>query len=502
MFKRQYTLRTHAKPVLVLVPAIVTIVLGGCISSAGIVPQSTLNDPATLTAERPLGGTPLSPAAWPKKDWWNGFGDTQLDGLITEALTGSPTLSSARARVDAAVAAAAIAGARLGISNEIEAEVTRQRNSARGAGSPNLAGRSFNTYHLSANFSIDPDFWDRNREALNAALGRVKASEADAIAARLALSVAVARTYIQLAHDFDQLDIDKSTIAQRESVLTLARERLAAGLDSLIDIKRAESEIPLVRAQVMQREEAIALGRHQLAALMGKGPDRGSDIQPPRLRAMTETALPSTLPADLVGRRPDVVASRWRIEASRHDIESAKAAFLPNVNLAAYVGVQSIGFANLLRSGSQIFGLGPAVHLPIFGGTTLRGTLAARDADYDLAVEQYNQILVDALREVVDQVTSLRSIEAQRVEIEHGFAAADDSHQLILKRYHSGLSNRLVVLSSEMQLTARKAKLAELRARHLDASVSLIRALGGGFEASEITQAIRVNTNSEGRKTP
>jgi len=473
--------------------------LGGCISSAGIAPKSALTDPAALTTAQSLHGAALSAAGWPKADWWKVYGDPQLDSLINEALAGNPTLNMARARVDSAIAAAAIAGARLGLTNELGTGITRQRNSAHDASGPNTAGRSFTTYRLAADFSYDPDFWDRNREAFNASLGRVKASEADMIAARLALSVAIARTYVQLSHDFEQLDIDKTVMAQRESVLSLARERLAGGLDSVIDVKQSEAEIPAARAQVMQREEAISLGRNQIAALLGKGPDRGHDIQAPRLLKMADAALPSKLPADLLGRRPDIVASRWRIEASRHEIASAKAAFYPNVNLAAYIGLQGIGFANLFRSGSQIFGLGPAVRLPMFGGTTLKGTLASRDADYDLAVEQYNQLLVDALRDVVDQVILLRSINAQRSEIERGLTAADDSHQLVLKRYRSGLANRLVVLASEMQLNARKARLSELRARHLDASINLIRALGGGFEESEIAQASPI---TEDRKNP
>jgi NodT family efflux transporter outer membrane factor (OMF) lipoprotein len=221
--------------------------------------------------------------------------------------------------------------------------------------------------------------------------------------------------------------------------------------------------------------------RNQLAALLGKGPDRGLALERPKVRAQP-IALPSRLPADLVGRRPDVVAQRWRVEAARHDVAAAKAQFYPDINLSALVGVQSVDLAKLLDSGSAIPSVGAALRLPLFAGDRLRGNLAAKDADYDLAVEQYNQTLVDALREVVDQLASLRSIDAQRSEVQAALDTAEQAYELAVARYRAGLGGLLQVLVAETQVLDQRAASAELRSRELDRGIDLLRALGGGFE--------------------
>lgn len=478
--------------------AALALLLAACVSPEGIEPRASPADPATLAAARSLRDLALSPAAWPQRDWWQMLGDPQLGRLIEEALAGSPTLGAAQARVDAAAAAIVLARAKLGLSTGFGADATRQRNSRFGT-SVNLAGRSFNMFELSLDFSQQFDFWGRNKSAVEAAVGRHRAAEVDEQAARLALSAAVARAYVQLALYGDQLDITRQTLRQRESMLELAKSRHDSGLDTAVDLRLAEAAIPEARARISALEGAITLSRNELAALLGKGPDRGLDIAMPRLKALSEVALPSTLPADLLGRRPDVVASRWRIEAARLDIASAKAAFHPNIDIMAYAGLQSLGIDNLFRSGSHIFGIGPALQLPLFGGSTLKGNLAAHDAGYDLAVEQYNQLLVDALRQVADQVATLRSIEAQRSDTEQSLAAEGQAHRLAAARYESGLANRLTVLSAETQLLARRMQIAELRARRFDAAINLARALGGGFDEAGPPQTA---LTSEGTGTP
>ncbi len=466
-----------------------TAFIAGCVSSSGIEPKSQRRDPAALAAADTLAGVHLSPATWPDREWWRSLGDAQLDALIAEALKDNPSLQIARTRVETVAAAVDIAASRFGIASSVGGDISRQRASTRGTSSATLAGRDITVYHPSFDFSREMDFWDRNRNTLDAELGRLKATEADTHAARLALSAAVARTYVQLALNFDRLDIEQTTLSQHQALLSLTRERMASGLDTAIDSKLSEAEIPAARARILQVEEAITLTRNQLAALLGKGPDRGAAILAPRLQDLADAALPSTLPADLVGRRADVIASRWRIEAARKDIDAAKADFYPNINLAASIGLQSIGLGNLFRSGGYTYALGPAVRLPLFGSARLKGTLAMRDADYDASVERYNALIVDALREVVDEVASLRSIDAQRDETEQALAAADEAHRLIQTRFQRGLINRIALLGSEMQLLDYRTRLAALRARRFDAAIRLTEALGGGFNEADMSQS-------------
>ena len=453
----------------------------GCASFGGLAPKARRTDVATLSARAALADAKLTAATWPAADWWRRFGDPQLDTLIAEALAGNPGMASARARIDRAVALAASSGAALAPQANASANITRQRYSSNGIFPPPIAGAWYTQTDLAASFSYEFDLWGRNRAAYDAALGQARAAEVDAYAVRLLLASGVARAYAQLGRSFDQLNLAQDSLKQRQAMFDLTRQRVAAGLDSQVDLKQAEGSIPAARQRIAQIQEEIALGRNLLAALLGKGPDRGLAITRPQLQQQP-IALPSVLPADLLGRRPDVVALRWRVESARRDIDAAKGQFYPNVNLSALVGLQSISFARLLNARSEDPSFGPALRLPLFDGGRLRANLAAKDADYDLAVEQYNQTLVDAMREVVDQLASLRSVAAQRAELERRLAAARDAYALATERYRAGVASYLQVLAAETPLLEQKNLRANLRARELELSINLIRALGGGFK--------------------
>lgn len=465
-------------PLASLLAALLT---AACANFDGLAPKAVQADAARLAASRSLAGARLSPAAWPTAEWWQRFGDPQLDALIAEALAGNPGVGSARARIDKAVALAASSGAALAPQASAGADVTRQRYSSNGIFPPPIAGSWHTQTQLAASFGYEFDLWGRNRAAYDAALGQVRAAEVDAYAMRLLLAASVARAYAQLGRSFEQLELAQATLAQRQAIFDLIRQRVTAGLDSDVELKQAEVSIPAARQRIAQSEEEIALGRNLLAALLGQGPDRGLAIARPRMQGGV-LALPSALPSDLLGRRPDVVAQRWRVEAARRDIEAAKGQFYPSVNLAALVGVQSITFSKLLTRGSEIPTFGPALRLPLFDGGRLRGNLAAKDADYDIALEQYNQTLIDALREVVDQLASLRSVDAQRVQLDSALTTARQAYQLALARYRAGIGSYLQVLAAEAPLLEQQSLQANLRAHELELSINLMRALGGGFE--------------------
>jgi len=460
--------------------AALALLAAGCASFGGLAPSTQRTDAATLAAKNTLAEARLS-AAWPQADWWRRFGDAQLDTLIAEALAGNPGIGSARARIDKARALASASGAALAPQANALANVTRQRYSSNGIFPPPIAGSWYTQTDLAASFSYELDLWGRNRAAYDAALGQARAAEVDAYAVRLLLAAGVARAYAQLARSFEQLDLARDMLAQRQTTLDLTQQRVAAGLDSELELKQAEGSIPAARARIAQLEEEIALGRNLLAALLGQGPDRGRAIARPQLKAQA-IALPSVLPADLLGRRPDVVAQRWRVESARRDIDAAKGQFYPNLNLSALVGLESITFSKLLTARSEDPAFGPALRLPLFDGGRLRANLAAKDADYDLAVGQYNQTLVDALREVVDQIAALKSLDAQSAEAERALASAGAAYALATERYRAGLASYLQVLAAEVPLLEQKSLRVNLRARELDVSIDLIRALGGGFE--------------------
>jgi NodT family efflux transporter outer membrane factor (OMF) lipoprotein len=464
--------------------------LAGCASTSGLAPQATSRDPNAVASQRALSDAQIDKAAWPGSDWWKAFGDPQLDALMDEALAGNPTLNIAAARTRKALALAAENKSALSPRIDANASATRQHFSEHGLIPPPFAGTTQTLSDLQLSLSWEIDFWGKNRAAYEAALGEARAAQIDAYAARLALSTDIAQAYAQLLRAYLELDVAKQALASREQIAGLTRDRNAAGIDSRLEVKQAEAALPATREQIAALDERIALARNAIAALMGKGPDRGLSIARPTATALMQVALPSNVPAELIGHRPDIVAQRWRVEAADKAIASQKAAFYPNVNLVAFAGLQSFGGANLLSAASRTLGVAPAVTLPIFDAGRLRAELAGKDADYDIAVEQYNQALANAMREVVDQLVSFRSLDEQRAQERVAAATTRDAYDLALLRYREGLGNYLQVLSAEQPMLEQQALDADLRARALELSINLVRALGGGFEPhqSDTTQ--------------
>jgi NodT family efflux transporter outer membrane factor (OMF) lipoprotein len=422
--------------------------------------------------------------AWPEVDWWTTFADPQLDGLEKEALSANPTLASAKARLDRALAVAGATRSSLWPKADLNARGTHERFSGNDTIPPPFAGTTHTESRVALDFSYELDFWGKNRAALAAALDRADAAQVDSFAARLLLTTAVARTYVQLARTHDHLDIARDTLAQREQIFELTRQRVEAGLDTRVELKQAEGAVPAAREDVAALEESVRVAQNQLAALLGQGPDRGLTIERPKLTAgASEALLPSRLPADLLGRRPDVEASRLRVEAAAHDIKVARARFYPDINLLAFAGFQSIGLSQLVDAGSRTAGIGPALHLPLFDGGELRGELAATEADYAAAVAHYDATLVEALRELADELAAFRSVATQANEQRLSMAAAQEAYELATLRYREGIGNYLTVLSAESQVLKQRHLQADLRARALDNHLNLVRTLGGGFDA-------------------
>jgi NodT family efflux transporter outer membrane factor (OMF) lipoprotein len=204
-------------------------------------------------------------------------------------------------------------------------------------------------------------------------------------------------------------------------------------------------------------------------------------IRDPGLTVTVQMSLPSAIPAELLGHRPDLVAQRWRVEAASQGIREAKADFYPNVNLVAFAGYMNLGSATLLSAQNRQYGIAPAFTLPLFDAGKRRAKLAQQDAEYDADVEQYNQLVTDALREVVDALTSMDSLGHQRGEEREALANAQEAYDLSVLRYREGLGNYLQVLSAESALLAQRSLEAQLQARATDLSVDLVQALGGGF---------------------
>jgi NodT family efflux transporter outer membrane factor (OMF) lipoprotein len=438
--------------------------------------------PNNLEASATLEGTSVSPASWPTVDWWRSFGDPQLDALVTEAIADSPTLKIAEARVRQAESFRQIEAAALLPRVDGSLSSTRERFSTNGTTPHPINGtwQTVNQGMLTVGYEID--FWGKNRAAVEAAVGRRNASEVDQYAARLVVASAVVQAYVTYQEINDQLALAQRQLEIDQKVLRLTQRRFAAELDSQVDIKQAQAAVPATQASIAALNEAVELSRNRLAALLGKGPDRGRQITTPKMQMPLSVSVPSNVPAELLGRRPDVIAQRWRVEAAMQDIKVAKAQFYPNVNLAAFAGLQSLGFDAFTLGTSRVLGISPAVNLPIFEGGRLRGNLAAKDASYDIAVEAYNETLIDGLHDIGDQLSSLRWLSERMTRQEEAVRTADDAAHLADRRYAAGIATYLQVLATTNAALTQRRLLIQLQARGLSLQANLSRALGGGYE--------------------
>ena len=351
-------------------------------------------EPIASTAPASSQSLHADPRAWPGDGWWRAYGDPQLDRLIEEALATSPDMAVAKARLDAANAKFADARAGLFPSLTANATVGTEKLSYNNGIPAAFVPKGYNSIASGIlNFSYEIDFWGKNRAAVAAATSDVRASEADAAQARLILSTSVASAYADLARLFAERDVAVRAAKSRSESLQLVSQRVNSGLDTRGDLEQAKAGPFAARAEVAAIDESIALTRDQIAALLGAGPDRGLAIDRPKTASLRSFGLPPNLSADLLGRRPDLTAARWRAEAAAKRIGEAKARFYPDVNLSAYIGRQSLGLGEFFASGSGIGEIAPALSLPIFDAGRLRANLAAKRADYDEAVATYDKTL-------------------------------------------------------------------------------------------------------------
>jgi NodT family efflux transporter outer membrane factor (OMF) lipoprotein len=466
-----------------LIAASAVALLAGCASVPKLGPKPALASADALSAGQTLAS---ARGTWPAADWWNGFGDPQLSQLIGEALAGSPDVVAAAARVRSAEALAQQAGAALQPQAQLDAAVGGIKQSYN-LGIPRqfVPKGIIDTGRITGSFSFDLDLWGRNRAALAAATSDAQAAAVDAAQAKLMLSTGVAAAYAELAQLYAERDVAVEAARVRQTTADLTAKRVLNGLDTRGEQRQAESRVPAARAEIAALDEAIALTRNRLAALVGAGPDRGLAIERPRLTA-TGAALPDRVALNLVGRRPDIVAARLRTEAAGSRIKVARAAFYPDINLAAIIGLQSFGLDKLFDSGSLYGNAGPALSLPLFEGGRLEGNYRGARARYDEAVARYNGTLVTALREVADAVASLRWLDTRLAEQRQALAAAEEAAKIARIRYQGGLANQLTALQADDTVLANRRAVADLESRRFTLDIALIRALGGGFEAPQL----------------
>lgn len=441
-------------------------------------------DPASLQSTKSFAALVVE---WPDAVWWRAYEDPQLNTLIDEALNGSPDLKRAEARLHAAAAIADVKEADLwptisADASAKETEVTRNQGFPKAFQSVMPRGWH-HSGSVSASISYELDFFGKNRASFSAALSDVAAAKAEEAQARLELSAAVVQAYAQLMQLFaDQKTAERAVQIRSESA-SLVEQRWKAGLDDEASYSQAQAQLKTSRLQLKDVERQVALTRNQIAALLGRGPDRGLSILPSKSDKIRSAGLPAMLGADLVGRRPDVVAARYNVEANASRIDVAKAAFYPNVDLTGTFGLQTFDLKYLVQASSEMGSFGPAVHLPIFDYGRNTGNFRGARAQYDESVALYDKTLTNAFREVADAYANRKSLDGQIGDARGAVKDAENAYRLIRARYASGLVRYTDVLTVENQLLQSQRTLTDLDAQAFIYDVALIRALGGGYAA-------------------
>ena len=461
-----------------------TALLSGCADFSGIAPEAQfrsatavgLKDPPPLTAAE------LDAVNAPNP-WWEQLGDPRLNALVEQALQNSPSLRVAQVRTARARSVIARVDADRQVQVTGGADLSRQRFSGRGFYPPPIGGSEYEIANVQATASYEFDWFGKNRSALNAAVGQTAAAQADAQAARLLLAAQVTRHYIALLRLQAQGELLEQTLVQRQRIGEISALRFKAGLESELEPLLNNPSVPEIRRQIAEVQEQAALLDNAMAALTGR-PLFGQDAKATplgRLQNLRSVPVPENLMLDLLGRRPDITAARWRIEASLHEVNLAKSQFYPNVNLVAVFGLSSVGLGNIAASNTDQWNVGPAVRLPLFDGGRLRAQLRGKAIDVDAAIETYNLLVVDAAREAADQWVSAAAIQQQQTAQQAYQANARALHAIAQQRFAAGLTHQTTVLQAEGKVLEQQRIAIDLTARALDTQVLLVRAVGGTY---------------------
>src|SRR5260370_31675128 len=267
-----------------------------------------------------------------------------------------------------------------------------------------------------ASLGWDIDFWGRQADAVHRAQALTEAARVEVDDARLMIAGAIAQAYIELYREWALGDIAERSAMQRQNIVSITRRRVAAGLDTQLELRAAEGQLPQARVARAQAQAAADLAVHQLAVLTGEGADAYASIQRPVLAVDAALPVPTVLPINLLARRPDVLSARLTVDAADAERLAAKAAFYPDVSLRALAGIGAFGLNNFVQWNARDYGAGPLISLPLFDGGRLRAQYRGSEAQLDAAIAGYNDTVLRAVQQAADQISLLNALERERLD--------------------------------------------------------------------------------------
>jgi len=476
---------------------ILALPLVGCVQAPSTTPSQSEIVPTSL-------GLGSEAAPRPAADWWKAFNDPQLDRLVEQLLANNPTLQGALARIRAAEAEVSSARSLQYPNINIDGTDTAQLVSKEFVYPQRFGGTWQWVGDVEARLRWSLDFWGRQAALIERARNVREAASLDANAARLALAGQFAQSYVALLLAWQNIDIAHQTLEERQTILDLTQSRVTSGLENEASLEQAKALLAMAGMELRRTEAQRDIGVHAIAALIGRGADAYPSIARPAVAVENALPLPEHLPADLLSRRPDILAAQMRISAASAGREAAHADFYPNIDLTAALGFQAIGFNNLFSSDALTAGVGPAIHLPIFDAGRIRAQYASATADLDAAVADYNGTVVRAVRQTADALTEVASLADQRRQQKQALDSADRAFDLAKERYRLGLSGQIPMLTAEATLLEARRQMAALVAEAANQRVALLLAAGGGYNParSDSISSAKLSANPKQDATP
>jgi multidrug efflux system outer membrane protein len=427
--------------------------------------------------------------AFERGEWWKLFADATLDALEARALNANQSLRAAAARVEEARAGTGVARSAYWPQFGADLSVLRTQGSLT---TPNgLPDPLATTYRAPLVASWELDIFGRIRRLNEGARAEAEASAATFEAVRLSLTTEVAVNYFSLRALDQEAALIADGVKLRQQALDLVASRRKSGAATDFDVARAETELALTQADAAATAKHRAALQNALAVLVGE-PAVSFQLEPAVAPLATlQPAVPVGLPSELLERRPDVAAAERALAAANARIGVAKAAFFPALSLTGGAGYASGDIDLLFTADSRTWAFGPSLYLPIFQGGRNRANLERSRAAYEASVAVYRQSVLVAFREVQDALTGTRLLAEQSAAQDRAVEAARRAGALAQKRYDAGFVNYFEVIDAQRTVLSAERTAAQLAAQRLNNSVTLIKALGGGWTAASTTVAAR-----------
>ena len=474
--------------------AILALLLGAC----SFAPVLRTPDLPTGSVYKEMGSwSQAQPADRLARDsWWTLYDNVEINALQQQLIAGNPTLAAAVANYAQARALSDQARAGLFPTLGLGASTARSRESVNAPLRTTVTPTYYDDNTIAGSVGYELDLWGQIRNEVAAGEANAAASAADLENARLSLIAQLVEDYIQLRSlDRDSEILDEAVKAYARAV-TLTGQRHDAGIAPGLDVSQAQTQLDAARSQAAQTLAQRALMEHAIAALLGVSASTFS-IKP-QIIPIGLPPIPTGVPASLLQRRPDIAAAQRRMIAANANIGVARAAYFPTLTLGAQGGFQSTAVSTWLTAPSSFWAIGPNALLSVFDGGLRRAQVAQARAEFDASAANYRSVVVSAFQQVEDSLATLNHYHDATLEEKAAVDAAQRTLDLSMQLYVKGATDYLTVVTSQTAALQSQLEALNLETLQLQASVDLIRALGGGWEDSGAVH--NANTTVMGRQ--